>query len=394
MSTAPTVISDEVWQALGERIASAAAEKGLEAGMVRAAMAGLSPDETVLALANSQPEHVRTPGAYIRLLVSPERVARGRTLHKSHAALLSTLEDRYGVPGNILIAIWAIETNFGDKKGTHQVIRALATLAAAGGRRADFWFGELLSVFEIADREKIEPGAMLGSWAGAMGQTQFIPSTFLNYAVDADGDGRRDVWASTADALGSAANYLAESGWRRGLDWGFEVRLADSFNYANAAPDRARTLQEWRTLGVSPAGTGQTLAGQPDAAMRLILPEGAPAPKFLISENFIAILTYNRSQSYALAVGLLASVISGSASVPNNWRDPADVLTRDEIRELQSGLVKLGWETGGIDGIMGAKSVTAIRAFQLREGLIADGYPSKALSDLVAKAVARKQAAD
>ena len=334
-------------------------------------------DPEILARHANQPEFDRTIGDYVGLIVNADRIATGRARLEQYASILGDIERRYGVDRHVLLAIWGIESNFGAAKGDRSVIRALATLAVAEPRRAAFWKNELVAALTILEQERIAPDKLLGSWAGAMGHTQFMPSTYLKHAVDFDGDGVRDVWSSVPDALASAARYLQASGWLTGRAWGREVVLPGDFDFALATPAAARPISGWRVLGLR----GQSGALPPDDATvwQLVVPAGAGGPAFLVSPNFDAILSYNRAYSYAIAVGALADRIAGTSPIQAAW-PPGDLpMSRDQRVELQEVLQSLGFDVGGVDGIIGTKTRDAIRGFQKGRGLAADGHPSLVL---------------
>lgn len=334
----------------------------------------LSPDPDVLALSASQPEFDRTVGDYMSAIVSTERVAAGRAMLDQNGPLLEAIERRYGVDRHILLAIWGIETNFGQSKGDRSVVRSLATLASADQRRSAFWRSELMSALQIIDQDRVALDRLVGSWAGAMGHTQFMPSTYLKHAVDFDGDGVRDVWSSVADALASSARYLQASGWVQGRAWGKEVVLPQDFDFTLATPAAARSLAAWRVLGVrAQAGA---LPADEGTNWQIVVPAGAGGPAFLVSQNFDALLNYNHAYSYALAVGVLADRIAGMSGVQAAWPATDLPMSRDQRIELQEILVSLGYDTGGIDGILGTKTREAIRSFQRTKGLPTDGHPS------------------
>lgn len=336
-----------------------------------------SSDPEVIALSTRQPEFDRTVGDYVSMIVNADRVAVGRARLEQQSVILDGIERRYGVDRAILLAIWGIESNFGLAKGDRSVIRSLATLASADVRRAAFWRSELTAALTIVEQTKIPAERMLGSWAGAMGHTQFMPSTYVKYGVDFDGDGVRDIWTSVPDALASSARYLQASGWVAGRPWGREVVLPRSFDFGSATPGGGRVITAWRVLGVK-AQMG-ALPNDDGAIWQLVTPAGADGPAFLVSSNFDALLSYNRAYSYAVAVGALADTIAGHGGIQTAWPTTDLPMSRDQRIELQEILVSLGFDTGGIDGMLGTKSREAIRAFQKIKGMATDGHPSLVL---------------
>ncbi|KJS24677.1 MAG: murein transglycosylase, partial [Pseudomonas sp. BRH_c35] len=296
-----------------------------------------------------------------------------RRLLSEHATTLDQIEARYGVDRETLVAVWGLESSFGQIMGDKSVIRSLATLAHEG-RRPAFAKSQLIAALDILQHGDVAPQRMRGSWAGAMGQTQFIPTTYNTHAVDFDGDGKRDIWNSSADALASAAHYLQASGWKQGKAWGFEVELPEGFDYALADTEIRKPLAEWRRLGL------RNLPGdQEEASASLLLPAGHRGPAFLIMDNFRAILRYNNSSAYALAIGLLAENFQGKGEVAGSWPRGEQPLSRSERLELQERLVAQGFDPGTPDGIIGANTRKAIRGFQQRLGWPADGHPTQEL---------------
>jgi membrane-bound lytic murein transglycosylase B len=351
----------------GEAIAA-----GIDAALFDRVLAGVTPDPAVLKADSSQPEFTRPVWEYLDGAVSSSRIGRGRVLLAQHSLVLERIEQQYGVEAPILVAIWGLESNFGNNIGSHSVIRSLATLAY-DGRRQGFWRVQLLAALQILQNGDVSSERMIGSWAGAMGQTQFMPTTYNQHAVDFDGDGKRDLWGSSTDALASAAHYLQASGWQRGQPWGFEVNLPHGFDYALADPDQRRTLAEWAELGVRPlAPTGAAAS----ARASLQLPAGHKGPAFLLLDNFRSILKYNNSTSYALAIGLLADNLLRPSEVKGQWPRGERQLGRSERVELQELLTKAGFDPGPADGIIGANTRKAIRALQLQLNWPADGYPN------------------
>ena len=343
---------------------------GIQAAVFDAAFTGVSPDPAVIKADRSQPEFSRPVWEYLDGAVSAIRVRRGQALLAQHASTLQAIEQRYGVERNALVAIWGMESNFGQYMGDKSVMAALATLAYEG-RRPAVAHEQLLAALHILQHGDVQPSHMRGSWAGAMGQTQFIPTTYNQYAVDFDGDGRRDIWDSSADALASAANYLQKSGWQSGQPWGFEVALPSGFDYALADVDVRKPISEWRQLGVKGIA-----AGDEQASAILLLPAGHRGPAFLVFNNFRAILKYNNSTSYGLAIGLLSDALVGKPSVHATWPRDSRQLGRSERVELQERLTHKGYQPGAADGIIGANTRKAVRALQQSLGQPADGYPS------------------
>ena len=366
--------------------------RGISARTLEAAFADVTLDDEILGYLENQPEHASTVAAYLGFAVSPERIEAGREKLAEHAAVLTRIEARYGVDRHVLIAIWGLESTYGEGPGERHVVRSLATLAYSGGRREGFWRSQLMATLQILERGDIAPDAMLGSWAGAMGHTQFIPTTYNSFAVDFDGDGRRDIWNSVADALASTANYLRKSGWRPGEPWGFEAVVPKNFDYALSGRRNTRTLGEWSRLGVRRAGNAKDLRPATRRA-GLILPMGANGPAFLIFKNFYAILRYNQSTAYALAIGHLADRLRGAKPFERAWPKNERALLRAEREELQRLLVARGFSTGGVDGILGPMTRAAVRSFQRAIGLPADGYPSSSLLERLRLEAGREPAA-
>jgi membrane-bound lytic murein transglycosylase B len=360
-------------QAFLDALRADAEAKGVKLDVFERATKGFATDDEIAALNASQPEHVRTTGDYVSLLVSEMRLANGRGKLIEHAELLAKIEQRYGVDRHVVLAIWGVESSYGFSMGERNVIRSLSTLALTDQRRAPFWRSELLAALTIAQRGDIASDAMTGSWAGAMGHTQFMPSTYLAHAVDFDGDGRRDIWTSPADALASAANYLKVSGWVTGQPAIIEVVLPDKFDFAQSAPSVSKSGKEWLGLGLKPV---RPVAGL-DAlgGLQVIVPAGHAGPAFLVGANFRAILKYNRAVPYALAVSHLGERLAGAPAFTQAWPAGDKALSRSEREEMQTRLTALGHDIGAIDGIIGSATRTAIRAFQRAEAMPEDGHP-------------------
>jgi membrane-bound lytic murein transglycosylase B len=349
--------------------------EALNAGIMPAtydrATSNIHLNARVEELNEKQPEFVRPIWDYLAGAVSDMRVARGRDQISGHADLFVRLQNNYGVPSEILTAIWGLETGYGQNEGTFNIFEALATLAY-DGPRVQYARKQFIAALKIADAEGRDPATMTSSWAGAFGHTQFVPTTFLDNAVDGDGDGKRDVWNSPADALASAANYLKQSGWHPGESWGEEVRLPEGFAYELADTETKKPISEWTNLGVRKI-SGEPLGDAAEAAA-IFLPAGYRGPAFLVRNNFNVILKYNASTSYALAIGLLSDRLRGAGGIRASW--PLDEVPLDEFGRttLQEGLSALGFSTGGADGVLGRQSRAAIRAYQKARGIPADGY--------------------
>jgi lytic murein transglycosylase len=294
------------------------------------------------------------------------------------SAQLDAAERAYGVPRAVILGVWGMETNYGSFTGNFYVVRALATLSYVR-YRGDFFRNELLTALEILEQDHIERDTMRGSWAGAMGQTQFMPTSFVRFAVDGDGDGRRDIWASIPDAIASTANYLKEHGWTRGLPWGYEVALPDGFDFRNLR----QTFAGWSGLGVSRVD-GRPLPGAGEAT--LFLPAGASGPAFLVTANYDVIKAYNASDAYALAVGHLGDRVMGGPAIQGDWPTNERMLGKEERVEVQKRLAALGFYQGETDGKHGSRTRSAVREFQLKRGLTADGYANLALLEQLRRA--------
>ncbi len=370
-----TGVQAESFDSWLEGVKRQARSNGISAATLRV-LDGLVRDEKILQRIIRQPEYVKPPWAYLETMVSEKRQQRGQNLLAQNALLFDALEAKYDVDRELLVAIWGIETNFGTYQGKRNILQALATLGHQGGRRKAFWRQQLLAALEIIDAGDISGARMFGSWAGAMGQTQFIPTTYLAYAVDFTGDGKRNIWDSKEDALGSAANYLSISGWRSARRWGYEVNVPEGFDYQQADLKMTKSMRQWRSLGLTgvliklPKTAGQAA---------LFLPSGYLGPAFLVTKNFRAILRYNMSPTYALAVGLLSDYYKGLAGIQKPWPLNERPLHPKELKELQTKLSAQGYDTGGVDGMLGRRTKKAIRAFQLDQRLIPDGHATPGL---------------
>jgi membrane-bound lytic murein transglycosylase B len=370
---------DESFEQWRSRFRTLALGRGISAATFDQAFAGVQPDPAVIAADRSQPEFTKPVWEYLESAVSPLRVRNGKGLLIQQAGLLAALEARYGIEPARLVAFWGMESNYGNNMGNKGVIRSLATLAYEG-RRPDFAQDQLIAALGILQHGDVTADRMIGSWAGAMGQTQFIPTTYDQYAVDFDGDGRRDIWGSTADALASTANYLKASGWQDGKPWGYEVRVPANFDYSLADMGVRKSLAEWNALGIQGLGLPQP-AAQPSDSASLLLPAGHRGPAFLVFNNFRTILRYNNSSSYALGVALLSERYRDAGQIAGSWPTDDLPLSRSERVELQQRLAALGLDPGSADGIIGANTRKAIRAYQQSQGWPADGYPNHQLLD-------------
>jgi membrane-bound lytic murein transglycosylase B len=320
----------------------------------------------------AQPEFTRAVWDYLDGALSTQRIDRGRDKLLQLRPDVHTTTARYGVPAEVLVAIWGMESNYGSNVGDIPTIDALATLGFEG-RREEWARGQLLAALKILQNRDIDRAQMIGSWAGAMGQTQFLPSNFLAFAVDADGDGRRDIWGSVADVMASTANFLASSGWQAGQPWGLEVRLPPGFDYARADADVQQPTSVWADEGV------QAMDGAPLPALEgssILLPASARGPAFLVGPNFRTILRYNNSTSYALAVSLLAQQLAGGPAMQTSWPRNLQAMTRSQLLALQTALNARGFDSGTPDGNVGPATRRSVRQYQRSVGLPADGYPT------------------
>src|SRR5262245_19674792 len=354
----------------------AAARRGISRASFDAHTASLEPDVKIMDFVDAQPEFTKAFWDYVDLLVTEERIARGRELLAQHAAAFEGVERAYGVDRYVIAAIWGIETKYGTVAGERPVIRSVATLACIGRRQA-YFKDEFLAALEILHRGDIRPEQLKGSWAGAFGLTQFMPTAFKRYAVDFDGDGRRDVVGSIPDVIASTANHLKKAGWVTGQTWGYEVALPQGFNFMNADPARRLTMAEWARLGVARASR-EPFPRPADKAW-LFVPAGVRGPSFLMLENFRAIMKYNPAEAYALAIGHLADRLRGGGAIVQPWPRDERVLTRAERLELQQHLNRHGFDVGEPNGRLGNKTRLAVRDFQARSGLVPDRFASAAL---------------
>lgn len=355
-----------------QEFAPRARAAGISERTLSSALASAKLQPSIIKLDRSQPEFTRTPWQYLDTAVSAQRIKTGKLKMREYESALQAASRRYGVPAEIITAIWGMESNYGSNFGSFSAVDALATLAF-DGRRAQWAEKELMAALRIIDNGDIDAAHMIGSWAGAMGNTQFLPSVFLQYAVDADGDGRRDIWGSMADVAASTANYLASSGWTAGEPWGAEVRLPSHFDYARTELSTRQNSSTWAAEGVQ-SMSGQALPAMAGAS--IIAPAGVRGPAFMVGSNFRAILRYNNSTNYALGVSLLSSQLAGNGGVTADWPRELSAMTREQTKALQSALTQRGFATGAADGVMGPATRAGLRQYQQSQGLVADGYPT------------------
>lgn len=349
--------------------------RGVPKSVFNEAFRGVKPDRDILPHANNQAEFKETAGAYFTRRVSAARIENGRERAAEWARTLAAIEKRYGVDRYIVLSVWANETNYGGFMGGHSTIEALTSLVYYG-YRASYFRKELLNALDILAHRDIDPKHMVGSWAGAMGHTQFMPSSYKHYAVDFDGDGRRDIWTTIPDALASTANYLHRMGWHPGQTWGYEVRALPGFDVKHAARRGTLTIAQWEKLGLRRVeGKGFP---RPSDRAHFYQPAGVNGPAFLLLPNFKVIKRYNNSNFYALAVGHLADRIRGGGPFVTPW-PPDEALSRKEGKELQALLNRHGFPVGTPDGVVGPQTQDAIRSFQQYAGLEVDGYPTTEL---------------
>ena len=366
-------ISNEDFQNWLQALRNEARAAGISDTTLEAALKDIKLAARVIERDRSQFEFTRTFLTYLGKCVTDERIKRGRKLLVEHRILLDKVYAQFHVPPRYIVALWGVETNFGDNIGSFSVIDALVNLAY-DRRRSSFFRSQLIDALEIIDNGHISPDTMKGSWAGAMGQMQFMPSTFVKYAIDFTGDSRKDIWHSLPDAFGSAANYLSDIGWRSGKLWGREVLLPDDFDLMLATINTKKKVAAWSALGVRRAN-GNNLP-QVDMEGSIVLPQGHKGPAFLVYDNFRIILEWNRSINYAICVGHLADRLAGLPEIANGKNADNEPLSRFEIKEIQWNLNFLGFEAGSVDGLLGANTKAAVRAFQAEHSLPADGYPS------------------
>jgi lytic murein transglycosylase len=350
-----------------------AQRRGVSRALFDAQTADLTPDLRIMDLLDGQPEFTKSVWDYLDILVNEDRIQNGRAILARYRTVFDSVEKAYGVDRHVIAAIWGVESNYGTQIGDRSVIRSTATLACIG-RRRDFFREEFLSALEILARGDVRADHLKGSWAGAFGPTQFMPTAFKRYAVDFDRDGRRDVVDSVPDVIASTANNLKLDGWVSGQTWGYEVVLPEGFNFLLADRSRMLTMREWERAGIRRAG-GKPFPRADDRAF-LLIPAGAQGPAFLMLQNFRVIMKYNPAEAYALAIGHLADRLRGGGPFVQAWPRHERVLTRAERYELQEHLARRGFDVGEPDGRLGGKTRNALRQFQATVGHVPDGFAS------------------
>jgi lytic murein transglycosylase len=369
-TAAAGIVGAQTFDACIAGLRQTAGAQGISNSIMDQAFKGLEPDETVLKSFDYQPEF-RTPiWDYVAGLVDDERVSDGQSKLKEWSKTLAEAEQKYGVDRHTIVAVWGVESNFGRIQGTRDLVRSLATLVCANKRQA-FFRGELLATLKIAQSGDIPLQNLVGSWAGAFGQTQFMPTTYQRIAVDFDADGKRDIVNSVPDALGSTANFLKLAGWVSGANWGYEVQLPKGYAGPSGRTTR-QPLAQFTKLGVRPVKSDQAVPAETTQSA-LLLPAGPSGPAFIVFRNFDAIYSYNAAESYALSIAHLADRLRGAGRFSTPWPTDDAGTSRAERREVQQRLAALGYDVGEIDGMIGAKSRSAISEFQTSIGVKPDG---------------------
>lgn len=371
-SPAPSEVATSFAQCISE-LQTKALASGVSPNVTDTVLGTAKYRQKIISLDRNQPEFVQTFTDYFEKRVTTWRIQKGQEMLAKHRDFLAQLTRKYGVPGAYLLAFWGLETNFGSYKGTSPVIDSLATLAC-DNRRSSYFSGELIQALLLIDREDLQVKDMLGSWAGAMGHTQFMPSAYMKYAQDGDQDGQVNLWNSEQDALASAANFLQHLGWKSGYKWGREVHVPESFNYQLAGKNSPKSLSFWAKQGVTHTDGSALDSGELPGS--LLVPAGHQGPIFLAYQNFDVILRWNNSEYYGIAVGHLADRIASKS--PLSMALPVlPNYTQGEMQQLQNKLNELGFDVGKADGILGPGTRKGVRAFQASKNIIADGYPSK-----------------
>ena len=372
---------DAAFDAWRDDFVQRAVARGRDPAVLARLLSGISPDERVVDLDQRQPEFVSPVWDYVNNRVTTRRIADGRELKAEIAGTLDAVEQRYGVPTGIILGIWGLESNYGAADLQYDAQTALATLAFEGRRRPQFE-GYLMALAEMVERGLADPTQLRSSWAGALGQTQFMPDVYLTTAVDFDNDGRRDIWNDRADVAASIGNYLMDRGWRRGEPVFDEVLLPDGFDYS-LADGSTRSVADWSQRGVRRIDGARWSDADAALQSQLFLPAGADGPALLLHPNFAVIRRYNNSDRYALVVALLARAFDGRGGLVRPWPTEIGSLNRDQTLELQTLLNGLGFDAGAADGLFGSSTRRAVRSFQSQQGMAADGFPTTSLLERV-----------
>ncbi len=376
-------LADAKFEAFIQTLWPAVQKSGISRDLFDRAFAGITePDPAVVKLANTQPEFTTATSDYLQKAVTPIRIETGKAMLTANDALMDAIEKKYGVSRSVILGIWGMESNFGKDMGSMSVMRSLATLIYSGTKK-NYARVQLISAFAILKRGARTPDNFVGSWAAAMGHTQFIPSSYLSFAVDWNGDGKKDLWGTKEDALASTANYLMKAGWKSDRPWGWEVKLPAGFDRGLIGRTHWRPVSDWAKLGVVPATARSFNA--PNAPAFVVIPQGIAGPVFLVTQNFMAIMDYNQSHSYALAVGHLGDRIKGGPPIEAAWPDASVDLSVPQRKELQRLLNARGFGTGGADGRIGAATYEAVLQFQKKAGLPLDGIPSVKVLEQIRK---------
>ena len=378
---APAPTQAERFAAWKQRFIREATAKGYAPDLLANTVGRATINDRALERDTEQPEFTRPVWSYIENAASADRINRGKTKLAEQDAAFATIERTYGVPRHILTAIWGLESSYGRIQGSHDIIDSLATFAFEG-RRKRFGEQQLYAALDLIASGAVRPEQLKGSWAGAMGMTQFIPSTFRDYAVDFDRDGNKNLWESEGDALASAANYLARSGWRRGEPVMSEVLVPADFDYS-LSETVEKTVNDWTALGVRPAN-GMRWGGSAGLLnAKLLVPAGHRGPKLLVFDNFDVIKKYNNSTSYVMGIASLGDALRGRAAITNPWPEDDEPLSFIDKQRMQEKLTELGYSTGGVDGQVGPMTRAAIRSWQRANGLPADGYVERRLYERI-----------
>ncbi len=371
LAASSSVYANTDFEQCKTELSQQAVAQGVSGETASKVFANIQYQPRVITLDRSQPEFVQTFPGYYGKRVTEWRIGKGREMYAKHRELLRKLSQKYGVPAHYLVAFWGLETNFGSYKGKMNVLNSLATLAC-DERRSTYFTKELITAVKLLERESLDQTQMVGSWAGAMGHTQFMPSAYMNYAIDGDGDGQINLWESEEDALASAANFLSQLGWQPGFRWGREVNLPENFDYRDTGYKNRQAITNWDQMGITKAN-GESL-GSSDEKGYVVVPAGHNGPAFIAYHNFRIIMRWNNSEFYAISVGKLADQIAGEAGLIKPLPElPA--YERNDIIKLQTALNELGYDVGKPDGIIGPATRSGIREYQLSKNLVADGFP-------------------